>query len=35
MNALEGLIGTVAVGGQKQLLRFEDDIDLIAGSKEN
>ena len=35
-NALEGLVGTVAVGGWKQFLKFEDDIhDLIVGSKEN
>ena len=34
-NALEGLIGIIAVGGRKQLIRFEDDIDLILRSKEN
>ena len=33
-SALEGLSGTMAVGGRQQSLRFVDDIDLIAGSKE-
>ena len=32
--ALEGLSGTIAVGGRQQSLRFVDDIHLVAGSKE-
>ena len=35
MNALEGFTGTIAVGGKEITnLRFTEDIDLIAGSKD-
>ena len=33
-TALEGFIGTIAVGWRETSLCFADDADLIAGSKE-